>query len=117
MVKTALLRVLLLFAVCLTARVGLAQSDVGGATINGTVSDPSGAAIAGARVTASNPATGFTRTTQTNESGLYTFTRLPPGSYDLTVENQGFKISRRSGLQLNVGAVATIDVLLEVGTA
>jgi outer membrane receptor protein involved in Fe transport len=114
MFRKTTLQVLLL---CVMAAAALAQSDVGGATLNGTVSDATGAAIPGAKVTVTSPATGFTRNTQTNESGLYTFTRLPPGTYELTTDNQGFKTNRRTGLQLNVGAVATIDIMLEVGTA
>src|SRR4051812_12602002 len=94
-----------------------AQSDIGGATLNGTVMDPSGANVAGAKITVANTATGFTRTTQTNESGLYSFSRLPVGTYDVTAEAQGFKLSKRTGLQLSVGAVATLDVSLEVGAA
>src|SRR5436190_3607677 len=103
--------------ICLCAPFGFAQSDVGAATLNGTVVDPSGASVANAKVTAINTATGFTRSTQTTETGLYTFTRLPVGTYDVTAELQGFKVAKRSGLQLNVGAVATLDISLEVGTA
>src|SRR5260370_861544 len=108
---------LISLAVCLLANSVFAQSDVGGATLNGTVVDPSGASVAKAKITATNEATGFVRTTETNDSGLYTFTRLPVGSYDITAEMQGFKTAKRTGLALNVGAVATIDVMLEVGTA
>jgi outer membrane receptor protein involved in Fe transport len=94
-----------------------AQSEIGGATLNGTVTDPSGAAVPGAKVTIVSPATGLSRTTQTTDVGLYSFPRLPVGTYDLTVDAEGFKTSKRTSIPLQVGAVATIDVGLEVGSA
>ena len=93
------------------------QSEVGGATIAGTVTDPSGAAIASAKVTVNSKATGFTRTSETNQSGLYNMLRLPVGTYDLTVEASGFKASKRSGIALSVGAQLTLDTSLVIGAA
>lgn len=94
-----------------------AQSEIGGASINGSVSDPSGAAIAGAKVTTKSSQTGYTRTVISTEAGFYRFTRVPVGIYDLTFEFQGFKTQLRKGISLDVGAVATIDARLEVGAA
>src|SRR5690349_14609501 len=85
-----------------------AQSEVGGATLSGTITDPSGAAVAGATVVAVDQRTGFTRSTRTNEAGLYNLVRLPVGLYTLTVEAKGFQISKRTDIPLNVGAVATV---------
>jgi hypothetical protein len=94
-----------------------AQSEIGGASLNGTVTDPSGASVPNAKVTAVNIATGLTRTTQTSDVGLYSFTGLPVGTYDITADAQGFKTVKRTGLPLQVGAVATVDIHLEVGSA
>ncbi|HYO81924.1 MAG TPA: TonB-dependent receptor [Bryobacteraceae bacterium] len=94
-----------------------AQSEVGGASLNGTVTDPTGAAVAGAKVVASNEETGFTRETITTEAGLYNFVRVPVGRYSLNIEASGFKGSRRENIALAVGAIATLDVALEIGTA
>ena len=93
------------------------QSEVGGATIAGTVTDPSGAAIANAKVTVSNKSTGFTRLSDTNQIGLYNMLRLPVGTYELTVEASGFKVSRMSNIPLSIGALITLDVSLLIGTA
>src|SRR5437588_5391526 len=103
--------------VLIFAATSLAQSQVAGASLNGTVTDPSGASVPNAKVTATNTATGLTRSTQTSSDGLYNFTGLPVGTYDLTVDAQGFKTVKRTGLPLQVGAVATIDIRLEVGSA
>ncbi len=93
---------------------GLAQ-EVGGSTLNGTILDPSGATVAGAKVTAVNVATGLTRTVESTGVGLYNFLRLPVGRYDITVEKQGFRPTKRTGVALAVGAVATYDIQLELG--
>ena len=94
-----------------------AQSESGSSSLNGTVSDASGAAVPAARVTVTNPDTGFTRSTTSNESGLYTIVRLPVGRYDLVVDKAGFSTARSTGITLQVGGVATIDVPLQVGNA
>src|SRR5258708_27188706 len=105
----------IVMCVCLFAAAALAQGEIGGASLNGTVTDSSGAAVPSATVTATNPATGLKRTTTTDQSGLYNFQQLPVGSYDLTVAATGFKISKRAGVSLTVGAVATVDMPLEIG--
>ena len=91
------------------------QAPVGGATLNGSVTDPSGASVAGAKVTVENASTGLTRNTNTTPDGLYNFPDLPVGTYDLTVEQSGFKSVKRTGVALSVGAVATLNIALELG--
>src|ERR1043166_7192723 len=103
------------FLLAMSTATVFAQAEIGGATLNGTVTDATGAAVPGAKVTVTNHDTGFSRTTTTNQAGQYTLPTLPVGSYDLTAENQGFKVSKRTGIALTVGAVATVDVVLEVG--
>jgi hypothetical protein len=93
------------------------QSEIGGATLNGTVTDPSGAAVANAKVTVENTSTGLTRTARTSDAGLYSFPGVPVGSYDLTVEALGFRVVKQTGISLTVGAVATVDVPLAIGSA
>jgi hypothetical protein len=83
--------------------------------INGTVTDPTGAVITGATVTVTNTATNIARNVQTNASGNYTVPFLAPGLYDVRAEQAGFKAVSRSGVQLQVGAIARIDVAMEVG--
>ena len=83
--------------------------------INGTVTDPSGAVISGATVTVTNTATNIARTAQTNAAGNYTLPFLAPGLYDVRAEQAGFKAVTRSGVQLQVGSIARINVAMEVG--
>jgi hypothetical protein len=99
------------------AAAGLAQVTVGGASLNGTLTDSSGASVPNAKVTVTNPATGLTRTTETSGAGLYIFSDLPVGAYNLTVEARGFKKLKQDRIPLQMGASATVDVRMEVGDA
>src|SRR3981189_2194222 len=92
------------------ATLAIAQSEVGGAALNGAITDPSGAAVPNAKVSIVNAGTGVTRNTTSNETGLYTFSRVPVGAYELTVESAGFKTEKRKEVNLSVGAVVTLDV-------
>src|SRR3984885_13077424 len=59
-------------------------------TIVGTVKDNSGAVVVNAAVTVRDQATNASRSVKTNESGDYTVPLLPPGTYELVIENTGF---------------------------
>src|SRR5579862_7500639 len=89
---------------CFFAVLAFSQAEIGSATLNGTVTDPTGAAVPNAKVTVTSPQTGLTRTTTTNDTGLYSFPQLPVGTYDLTVEANGFKLTKRTGASLTIGA-------------
>ncbi len=86
------------------------------ATITGTVTDASKAAIPDAIVVLRNVATNVTTRTTTNTAGLYFITSIPPGTYELTVEKNGFRSARVQNIPLTTGLAATQDVVLEVGT-
>src|SRR6266849_557956 len=103
------------FTMGLLAGVSFGQSQIGGATLSGTVTDATGAAVSGAKVTATQTSTGLVRSTETSDAGLYSFSSLPAGAYDVAVEKAGFKLAKLTAAGLTVGAVATLDVKLEVG--
>ncbi len=85
-------------------------------TITGTVTDSSKALIAEASVVIRDLATNIETKTTTNSAGLYYITSLPPGTYELTVEQAGFKTSHIANIPLTVGLAATVDVVLQVGS-
>jgi hypothetical protein len=66
-----------------------AQSASTGA-LTGAVTDPTRAVVQNAKVTLRNYGTGETRTAITGQDGLYRFSLLPPGEYELTVAAAGF---------------------------
>jgi Carboxypeptidase regulatory-like domain len=87
------------------------------ATINGRVTDPQGATIAGAQVTVTSIAHEVSRDTSTNADGLYVFSSLPAGSYDLRVEEEGFAAGETHAIALEVGKTTTVDVGLQIASA
>src|SRR4030095_8049819 len=105
-----LLRGALLFAACAVAI--LAQTRAESA---GLVTDPTGAAVSGASVTVTNKATAATRRVTINSEGLYSLPSLPPGTYELKVEQTGFKILLNDNVRLEVQQAARLDVSMEVG--
>jgi len=81
----------------------------------GTVQDPSGSVIASAKIAILNKGTGLSRETLSDELGRYTFTTLPTGNYDVTVNAAGFKPLTQTGVEITVNSVRTIDIRMEVG--
>ncbi len=85
------------------------------ATISGHVYDASGAAVPRARIQALNVANNESSQASTNASGVYSIPFLRPGVYRITVTADGFKQYARENVTLQVGQIAGIDVVLEVG--
>src|SRR5258705_2210643 len=83
--------------------------------ISGTVTDSSGAVIPNATVTITNSATNLVRTTQTDDSGFYTVTNLPVGTYSVQVERTGFKKANLTDNALTADTRLTINASLEAG--
>ena len=79
-------------------------------TVTGTVTDSGGGGIASAIATLRSRSTNEVRTVKTNESGDFVFNAVLPGTYNLTVEQTGFKTLERTGL------VLTATQRLAVGT-
>src|SRR5262249_8152016 len=107
--------VLFIGLVILGAPFAGAQST--GGRIRGTVADTSGGAIAAVTVQLTNEATHAKREVQSNESGEYTFIEVPIGTYEIDVNQAGFKKYVRKGIPLNLNEVVTVDVVLQVGGA
>ena len=103
----------LLFVVLLLVAVPVGAQTLG--TITGEVKDGSGAIIPGATVTVTNTGTNATREMPSNESGIYTFTALPPGPYVVKSELQGFKTVQQN-VDLHVEQTVRVNFTMEIGT-
>jgi len=84
-------------------------------TITGEVKDSTGLVVPGATVTVVNKATNATRTTSSNAVGLFDFPALPPGTYNVKTELEGFKTATRD-LDLQVQQTVRVNFTLELGT-
>jgi hypothetical protein len=108
------LRCLRLFAVAL-ATVSASLAQVTTATIYGSILDQSGAAVPNAAATLVHEGTGSSSSVKSNSQGQFTVPLLAAGSYAVTVEANGFKTSRQSGLTLTAGQQLQLDIRLDVG--
>ena len=64
----------------------------------------------------SNPVSGFSRTATTDAAGRYVFSNVPPNSYHLTVEAQGFQTLERD-VDVRTGVPITVDLTLALAGA
>jgi hypothetical protein len=105
---------------CLGLAAGLlapkpAHAQAQGSSIVGTVTDESGAFVAGARVTVTNLGTQLTRSAITNDRGDYTVPLLIVGTYEVVVEQPGFRRETVTNIRLQINQAYRQDVILRVG--
>ncbi|MBO0857808.1 MAG: TonB-dependent receptor [Chloracidobacterium sp.] len=105
----------LVFAIFILVSTAYGQSDRG--TITGAVTDQSGAVIPNVPVVAVNVATGVSFNTQTTETGNFSISSVPVGSYNLRVEKSGFRTFQQTGVTVQVAQTVRINVILEIGSA
>src|SRR5262245_30073736 len=94
-----------------TPTTSLAQIQTG--TITGAVTDEQGAVLPGVNITLTSTALIRHQTLVTNERGIYSFIALPPGTYHLRFELQGFAPVDRSEIPVRVAVVTTVDQALK----
>jgi hypothetical protein len=86
-------------------------------SITGRVTDSSGATVVGAKVQAINVNTNAVSPTETNEAGLYTLPAMPPGTYRVVIDKEGFQQSVNPSVELHVGDAIALNFTLQVGSA
>ncbi len=92
----------------------LAQSTT--ATISGQVLDQQQNVIPNATIKAREVLTNTTRTITTDGEGRYRLPNLAIGTYELTVEAQGFAKLVRTGIELLLNQNAVVDITLKPST-
>jgi hypothetical protein len=103
-----------LVAVLALPLTALAQRTTG--DIRGVVTDDSGAVLPGVTVTLRGPGVPGAPTTVSNESGVYRFPNLPPGTYSVSAELQGFATKTQTDIVVSLGATVSADVQMAVST-
>jgi hypothetical protein len=83
--------------------------------LTGTATDTSGAAIGKASVTLTQQSTNTTYKTLTNDQGIYSFSEVTPGIYNLSVTAPSFKQYSQDGITIAVGLTATVNAKLDIG--
>ena len=103
------------FAVCLLGAEPPLFAQQGTASIGGRITDEQGAMLPGVSLVITNEATGVFREITSSAEGTYAASQLSPGPYKIVARLAGFRVSERSGLQLQVGTTMTINLALGVG--
>jgi hypothetical protein len=85
------------------------------ATLTGRIVDASAAALPGATVSARQTETGLQRVTTSDAQGRYAFAALPPGTYSIRVELDGFRPLVRNGVGLTIAESAVVNLAMAVG--
>jgi len=105
---------MLAMMVCMFSATVLGQVTSG--TIFGVVKDASGAVVPNATVTVKSPSMGLTRSVTSGEAGNFVVPGLPPATYSIAVEAQGFKKLEKTGVALSAADKLNAgDFQLEVG--
>jgi hypothetical protein len=112
--KQRQLRILLLVLSLVLLALPLVIAQGAGGRIEGKVTDPKGAAVAGASVTVTEPVSNQTFRALTDSEGRYKVEGVPAGTYLVVVSAKGFSEARRDEVKVQDGAVATVDLKLEI---
>ena len=83
-------------------------------TLTGNVTDTTGGATVGATVEAVRVGTSAPLTASTDDRGVYVFSNLIPGVYDVTFTTEGFKAQVHTGVRVDSNAVRRLDARLEI---
>src|SRR5712692_2261236 len=108
------MRVFVLVFACLTGLATCRADEL--AAVTGLVTDPNGRSVPGVTVIMTNLATNVGSRTVTNDQGLYRVPSLQPGIYRITLDKDGFKSVVKSGIELHVQDVASINFELQIGS-
>jgi hypothetical protein len=90
-----------------------AQAGSTSASIVGTLADEQGGVIGGATVSVKNKSTNITREANTLEDGTYLVPQLSPGSYEITVNAEGFA-TQISRIDLELGTVTRANFTMKI---
>ena len=94
-----------------------AQAQVLYGTLTGNVTDPAGAVVPRVHVEVTDQNTNVKHETNTDERGVYRFSDLQPGSYQVSVTAISFKKFTETNVPVQANAVMRVDVQLQLASA
>ena len=81
--------------------------------LRGDVSDPDGQPIPGATITISSASLpGGSRVAFSGEAGAYRFTAVPPGTYNILVEMDGFQTVSSEAVRVNINSTESTKFVM-----
>jgi Carboxypeptidase regulatory-like domain/TonB dependent receptor len=107
----------LLAALLVVAAITMPQtsySQVLYGTLTGNVTDQQGAVSVGAKVEVKEVNTNVAKSGITDDRGVYRFSDLQPGTYNVTFGSQGFKTLVQKGVRVETNTVRRVDARLEL---
>src|SRR3989475_4819083 len=114
-VRVGLVVVVTVLFVVLATAVSLHAQTAASSTVTGTVTDKTGATVPNAKVELEDIDTKAKTSATTGSDGGYTFPSVRPANYTLTVSAKGFRQAVVSGLKVEIGKSALVNVTVEVG--
>ena len=97
-----------------TSHTSTAQTTSG--TIAGTLADPSGSVIPHTPIVLKNVESSATFQAETDDAGYYQFFSIPPATYNISVQKQGFLRLNQGPYKLEVEGSLRIDLHLQLGS-
>src|SRR3982750_4777512 len=91
------------------------RAQVLSGSLVGNVTDASGSGVPGASVKIVQAQTNETREVTTNESGGYTSSTVPAGTYQVSISKQGFQSFTTRNIDVRANTVVRVDASLQVG--
>lgn len=105
---------ILLASACLLGPLpGLSQAQPG--NIIGQVRQATGAPAAHIRITLRSPSAGVVSTASSDAGGLYKFSKVSPGTYEVTASAPGFITQVWTGVTVTAGGERVLDLLMRPG--
>ncbi|MFZ0639545.1 MAG: TonB-dependent receptor [Candidatus Acidiferrales bacterium] len=117
MKRAFLLCLLVVFGVATLLSSCVVQAQEATGKIVGTIFDQQGAVIPGARVTVTNVATGVASEGLADKAGYFEVPNLPIGTYEVTVEQQGFEKATTQTKELQINQTLRFNITMKVGAA
>ena len=90
------------------------RAQASNGVIGGIVSDSGGGVLPGVTVNVRNVDTGLTRNTVSDARGAYRVAALPPGTYSLTTDLEGFAPVEIKAIALAIGQEITTNLTLQL---
>jgi hypothetical protein len=110
--KQSLLAVTIISTLTILSSSALAADSASTGFLTGTTTSLEGTQLNNVKITIKNTDTGLTRTVETSNSGTYRFPLLPPGTYNITAEKDGFLVAKQENVKVSIANKSFFDVTL-----